>query len=95
MSDVLLLHEPVIRLGIFASVLAGMAIWEALRPRRARLVSRWARWPSNLAIVVLNTLAVRAIFPFAAVGLALTGNSAAGACSTISPFPVGPRSSWP
>jgi sterol desaturase/sphingolipid hydroxylase (fatty acid hydroxylase superfamily) len=73
MPSFLLAHEPYIRLSLFASVLAGMAIWEALKPRRGRLVSRWARWPSNLAIVALDTIAVRAIFPVAAVALATLG----------------------
>ena len=73
MPNFLLAHEPFIRLSIFSSVLASMAVCEMLRPRRQRLVSRWTRWPSNLAIVALNTAAVRAIFPMAAVGLAITG----------------------
>jgi sterol desaturase/sphingolipid hydroxylase (fatty acid hydroxylase superfamily) len=73
MPNFLLAHEPFIRLSIFASVLAGMATWEAFSPRRSRLVSRWTRWPSNLAIVALNTAAVRAIFPMAAVGIATLG----------------------
>jgi sterol desaturase/sphingolipid hydroxylase (fatty acid hydroxylase superfamily) len=70
MSSVLLAHEPAIRLTFFGGGLAVMMVWEALAPRRCRLVSRWARWPSNLGIVVLNTLLLRAVFPVAAVGLA-------------------------
>jgi sterol desaturase/sphingolipid hydroxylase (fatty acid hydroxylase superfamily) len=73
MSSVLLAHEPAIRLSFFGGVLAVMIVWEALAPRRRRLVSRWARWPSNLGIVVLNTLLLRAVFPVAAVGLAALG----------------------
>jgi len=73
MSSVLLAHEPAIRLTFFGGVFAAMMFWEALAPRRRRLVSRWARWPSNLGIVVLNTLLLRAVFPVAAVGLAALG----------------------
>ena len=66
-------HEPYIRLGAFLGVFALMALWEVLAPRRARAVSRWVRWPNNLAIVALNTALLRVIFPTAAVGVALLG----------------------
>src|SRR5262249_38403952 len=69
MPEFLLAHEPWLRLGAFAGVLVGMAIWEAAIPRRRRAVSRWVRWPSNLGIVALNTLILRALFPAAAVGV--------------------------
>jgi sterol desaturase/sphingolipid hydroxylase (fatty acid hydroxylase superfamily) len=70
-----LAHEPAIRLAAFAVVLAAMAVWEALAPRRARTLSRRKRWPANLGIVALNTVIVRALFPTAAVGLALYAES--------------------
>ncbi|MBV8537102.1 MAG: sterol desaturase family protein [Alphaproteobacteria bacterium] len=73
MSDVLLAHEPVIRLASFGGILAVMMVWEALAPRRQRLVSRRVRWTGNLGVVVLDALLVRAIFPIAAVGLAVAG----------------------
>jgi sterol desaturase/sphingolipid hydroxylase (fatty acid hydroxylase superfamily) len=73
MSSVLFAYEPAIRLTFFGGILAVMMFWEVLAPRRRRLVSRWARWPSNLGIVVLNTLLLRAVFPIAAVGLAALG----------------------
>ena len=62
--------EPAIRLGVFLAALVAMALWEALAPRRPRAFPRAARWPSNLGIVVLDTLVVRALFPIAAVGVA-------------------------
>jgi sterol desaturase/sphingolipid hydroxylase (fatty acid hydroxylase superfamily) len=52
-----------------------MALWESAAPRRIRSVSRSRRWPSNLAVVVLNTVAVRVLFPVAAVGLALVAET--------------------
>ena len=55
MSNFILAHEPTIRLTFFLGLLATMATWEAMAPRRPRLVSRWLRWPSNLGIVALNT----------------------------------------
>jgi sterol desaturase/sphingolipid hydroxylase (fatty acid hydroxylase superfamily) len=66
-----LAHEPALRLAAFALVLAAMAAWEALAPRRARTLTRRRRWPGNLGIVALNTVIVRALFPTAAVGLAM------------------------
>jgi sterol desaturase/sphingolipid hydroxylase (fatty acid hydroxylase superfamily) len=73
MSNILLASEPTIRLSVFIGILAAMAAWEAILPRRRRSVSRWVRWPSNLGIVALNTLALRLTVPVAAVGLAALG----------------------
>jgi sterol desaturase/sphingolipid hydroxylase (fatty acid hydroxylase superfamily) len=67
--------EPYIRLGAFLGIFALMALWEVLAPRRALGVSRWVRWPSNLAITALNTGLVRLVFPAAAVGLALVAEA--------------------
>jgi sterol desaturase/sphingolipid hydroxylase (fatty acid hydroxylase superfamily) len=74
-SSAILAHEPVLRLAAFAAVLAAMAFWEALAPRRARSLSRRGRWPANLGIVVLNTAVVRVLFPAAAVGMALSAEA--------------------
>jgi len=67
----LLEYEPFIRLGVFAGVLALMATLEALLPRRTRRLDRLIRWPGNFAIVLIDTFAVRLVFPVAAVGFAL------------------------
>jgi sterol desaturase/sphingolipid hydroxylase (fatty acid hydroxylase superfamily) len=69
--DALLGHEPLIRLAAFAGVLAAMAAWEVVAPRRAQRLPRRTRWPGNIGIVVLDTLLVRLLFPTTAVGLAL------------------------
>ncbi|MGG5821725.1 sterol desaturase family protein [Falsiroseomonas sp. HW251] len=69
--DFLLAHEPLIRLAAFASVLGAVAVLEAALPRRRRGFGRWRRWPSNLGIVVLDTIVLRLVFPMAAVGVAL------------------------
>ena len=74
MSDAIISHEPAIRLACFFGVFAAIALWEILLPRRARTVSRWVRWPNNLAVVVLNTLLVRILFPTAVVGMALVAD---------------------
>jgi len=64
-------HEPVVRLSAFFGVFVLMAIWETVVPRRARLLPRRVRWLHNLALVVLNSLILRLLFPLAAVGFAL------------------------
>lgn len=74
-SAFLLAHETAIRLTAFAGILAMMAAWEALSPRRPQAVGRTRRWPANLGIVVLNSLVLRLVFPLAAVGLALLGET--------------------
>ena len=71
MTDSILTGEPAIRLAFFWGVFAVIALWEVAMPRRERSVSRWARWPSNLGIVALNTVLVRIIMPTAAVGFTL------------------------
>lgn len=62
--------EPAIRLGCFVGVLLLVAAWEATTPRRPQSIARLHRWPNNLGIVVLNTLALRLVFPLAGVGMA-------------------------
>lgn len=71
MESELLQHEPDIRLFFFLGMLLLMAGWERLKPRRPQSFSRRLRWPNNLALVAINTLAVRMLFPLAAVGAAL------------------------
>lgn len=71
MSEVLLAHEPIIRLSAFAGIFALMALWEAMAPLRQQSINRLKRWPSNLGIVALNTLLARVVFPTTAVGLAM------------------------
>jgi sterol desaturase/sphingolipid hydroxylase (fatty acid hydroxylase superfamily) len=62
--------ESPLRLGVFVAVFLLMMIWEWRAPRRALTVSRGQRWISNLALLALNTLLLRLLFPAAAVGLA-------------------------
>jgi sterol desaturase/sphingolipid hydroxylase (fatty acid hydroxylase superfamily) len=67
------INEATIRLGAFIAVLTAMALWEAAAPRRRRSYSRLRRWPSNLAIVALNTALLKIVVPGTAVSLALLG----------------------
>jgi len=70
MNDFIATHESTIRLGFFLGVFALMALWELLAPRRVLTQSKPARWFNNIALVVLNTVLLRIVFPTAAVGMA-------------------------
>ena len=71
MTDFFLINEPTLRLVVFLGVLVAMALWELWSPRRRIEIPRLIRWSNNLALVVIDTLVVRLLFPVAAVALAL------------------------
>lgn len=64
-------HEGTIRLGFFLGMLALMAIWELLAPRRRLATPKTTRWIANLGIVFAGTALVRLIVPITAIGMAL------------------------
>ena len=70
MTDLLLGHEPVVRLTVFLGVLLAMMIGEIAAPRRRLEIPRVIRWSNNLALVVIDTTILRLSFPLLAVGLA-------------------------
>lgn len=63
-------HEILLRGACFAGAFAVMATWEYRRPARVLRLPRGLRWANNLGLVALNTLALRLLFPAAAVGVA-------------------------
>ncbi len=71
MFKTLLADEPVIRLSAFAGIFAAMAMWELLAPRRRQAIGRVRRWPSNIGIILLDTVFVRLVLPVGAIGIAL------------------------
>jgi sterol desaturase/sphingolipid hydroxylase (fatty acid hydroxylase superfamily) len=75
MPEVLLANEHLIRLAAFAGIFAAMASWEILAPRRGQKLGRGTRWPSNIGMVVLDTVLVRLVFPTTAIGLALVAEA--------------------
>lgn len=87
MSDTLPAQEPLIRGAIFSLVLLVMALWEIVASRRLQGIQRRRRWPANLAIVVLDTLAVRLVFPLAAVGAALVAAEQGRGLFNLAPVP--------
>jgi len=71
MSELLLTYEPVIRVIFFIGILLTLALWELRSARRKQTIVRSKRWPHNLLIVLVDTLAVRIVFPMVAIGAAL------------------------
>jgi len=79
-----MVHEAWIRFGVFAAVLAAMAAWETVSPRRIPGMGRGRRWPGNLLLVAVNTVAVRLLLPAGAVGAALwAGAHHVGLCHLL------------
>lgn len=76
MTDWLIAHEPIIRLSCFAGVLAAMAAWEQLAPKRRNVAARGGRWLSHLGVAAINVAAVRLLLPATAVALALVAERA-------------------
>ena len=74
-SDGLMKAEPVLRLGVFLGTCAFMAVWEALGPRRTRLLARTRRWPGNIGISLLDAVLTRLVAPAGAVGFALMADA--------------------
>jgi sterol desaturase/sphingolipid hydroxylase (fatty acid hydroxylase superfamily) len=62
--------EQAIRLSVFAGVLLLVALWEIIAPRRPLLDNKRRRWFTNLALVAIDTAAVRLLFPILPVALA-------------------------
>lgn len=71
MDAVNTIGESALRLAAFAGVFLVMALAEFGAPRRDLGHGRGRRWITNMAIVLIDTLAVRLVFPLAAVGVAL------------------------
>lgn len=76
MENSILASEANIRLSVFLGVLAVMAIWELIAPARRMEIPRFIRWSNNFALVVVDTVLVRLLFPVLAVGLAASVNGA-------------------
>ena len=75
LNNLIIEHEILIRLGFFFSIFSIMAIWELIAPRRKLLIPKLLRWSNNLALVFLNTILLRLLFPAAAAGMAIFVNA--------------------
>lgn len=63
-------YEAIVRLSAFAGIFLIMAVLEIAMPRKKRVLSKGARWFTNISLVIVNTLALRLIMPILAVGMA-------------------------
>jgi len=70
MTDVLLAQEHLFRVAVFSVCFALIAAAEVVAPRRRADLPRRLRWPNNLGITVLNTVAVRILLPTSALTVA-------------------------
>jgi len=64
-------EDLIIRISAFGGILAVMAVWEMLAPRRQWTTAKAKRWIINLAMVGFNTLFIRAILASGAIGAAV------------------------
>lgn len=75
MPDIANLPEAAIRLIVFVAIFASMSAFELWAPRLERDEMRGAlkskRWLTNLSMVIISSVALRVLFPAAAVGTAL------------------------
>lgn len=72
MSEFILNNESSIRLSLFLFALILLVYIEARFPKKARVMPRSDRWPTNLLLTFLSSLFVRMLFPIAAFGAAQT-----------------------
>jgi sterol desaturase/sphingolipid hydroxylase (fatty acid hydroxylase superfamily) len=79
--------EIVIRIAAYSAVFAVLAGWELLAPRRQLVVGRRPRWSNNLAIFVIDALAVRLLIPIAAVGAAVLASDRGWGLLNVLPLP--------
>lgn len=70
MEEFILANEATLRLSVFVGLLATMALWELLSPRRAPTFSKLRRWITNLSFSVFNSLMLRFLVPILAVATA-------------------------
>src|ERR1043166_1276334 len=87
MRDVLFAHEPFIRLLASAGLFVVLAACEIAAPRRKQAIGRFSRWPSNVGVVIINTVLLRILFPTTAVGLALIAQARGFGLLNLVPLP--------
>jgi len=63
--------EQIIRLTFFFGILAIVAVWEVIAPRRLLTDNKGRRWFTNLSLVVIDTIVVRFFLPVLPVGMAI------------------------
>jgi sterol desaturase/sphingolipid hydroxylase (fatty acid hydroxylase superfamily) len=72
----------------FGTIFLVMAVWELAGSRRPQATTRGQRWPANLLIVALDTLAVRLIFPLTAIGASVLAAGQGWGLFNMTPVPT-------
>jgi sterol desaturase/sphingolipid hydroxylase (fatty acid hydroxylase superfamily) len=72
-------HELLIRISVFLGVFAALALLERAYPRRRPVQSKPRRWAANLGLLLLDTVALRAV----ALALPILAVMAAADASTL------------
>ncbi len=70
MSEWFHLNQSTLRLSGFIAIFILMAIWEWQSPSRQLQLSKYQRWLNHGALIVISSLAIRWLTPFALTGLA-------------------------
>lgn len=83
--------EQTIRLSVFAAVLLLVALWEIISPRRPLLDNKRRRWFTNLSLVIIDTVAVRLLFPILPVALAQVAEARGWGLFNVLPMTLGLR----
>lgn len=60
-----------VRLGVFLALLVALALAERRWPRHGAAPDRLHRWPANLGLAILDTVALRLLLPWLAVDAAI------------------------
>jgi sterol desaturase/sphingolipid hydroxylase (fatty acid hydroxylase superfamily) len=71
MEQWLINHETAIGGYAFYGTLALVALWESLKPAKPPTTSTPVRWLNNIALVVLDNLVIRWVFPLLAVAFSI------------------------
>jgi sterol desaturase/sphingolipid hydroxylase (fatty acid hydroxylase superfamily) len=60
-----------VRLSFFGGILAVVAVWEVIAPRRVLTDNKRRRWFTNLGMVAIDTATTRVLLPLLPVGMAV------------------------
>ena len=71
MTEFIQSSETALRLGIFVIILLLMMAAETAFAKKVRVNGRAPRWASNFALVIIDSVLVRLLFPVAAAGAAI------------------------
>lgn len=78
--------DEIIRIGFFVGVLAAVAAWEVVAPRRPLTDSRRRRWFVNISLSAIDTAVARFVLPVLPLEMAIRGRD--GGWGILNAFPL-------